>query len=97
MGQRRCATLDRGLFAIEAERGVGIEEAIRQQSDVERAPEMREHCAQALGINDPARKVTQLVADKRMSRNQSIRKTSVNSTSCWGFVLSRQATKVLIP
>jgi hypothetical protein len=56
MGQRRCTALDRGFFAIQAERGVGIEEAIRQQPDVERAPEMREHRAHSLGVDDPAGK-----------------------------------------
>src|SRR6266851_4404454 len=55
VGQRRHAPVGRRVLAVEAERRIGIEETVGQQTDMERAPEMSKHRSQPLCIDDAAR------------------------------------------
>src|SRR6266849_10382835 len=63
VGQRRHAPVGRRVLAVEAERRIGIEETVGQQTDMERAPEMSEHRSQPLCIYDAARQIAEFIAD----------------------------------
>ena len=62
VGQCRHAPVGRRVLAVEAERRIGIEETVGQETDVERAPEMSEHRSQPLCIDDAARQIAEFVA-----------------------------------
>src|SRR6266849_11017033 len=63
VGQRRHAPVGRRVLAVEAERRIGIEETVGQQTDMERAPEMSEHRSQPLCIDDAARQIDEFISD----------------------------------
>src|SRR5579862_1005933 len=65
MGEGRRASVWGRPLAIQAERRVGIEEAVGEKAHMQRAAEMGKHCAQALGIDYMAGKIAELVADAR--------------------------------
>src|SRR5713101_7834193 len=65
MGECRRASVWSRALAVEAERRVGIEEAVGQEAHMKRAAEMGEHCTQALAIDNMAGKITEFVADAR--------------------------------
>src|SRR5215471_18991326 len=63
MGEYGHASVWSRALAVEAERRVGIEEAVGEEAHMERAAEMGEHCTQALGIDNMAGKITEFLAD----------------------------------
>ena len=68
----RASVWSRAL-AVEAERRVGIEEAVGEEAHMEGAAEMGKHRAQALGVDDMSGKITKFLADARKLAAQTCR------------------------
>src|SRR5262249_37764986 len=73
MGECGRASVWSRALAVEAERCVGIEEAVGEEAHMERAAEMGEHSTHALGIDNMAGKITKFVADARELAAQTCR------------------------